>query len=554
MREKYISIIIFTLLFTPNIFFLFVSDFHVSKKIFLLILPIPILTLIFSILGTKLFTYFNLLLTPLLFIELFSLFNYHSFASFEFINSFFLTNKEEAFEIFYTYSIYIILLLILISFNLFLCFKARIYKTKKMNFNLFFISIALVVLSYLFTFINTKSTENKIKYGVKTSLITQTNEIFLSRLNNTSPFSFLYNTSNILKEKRNFRNYFNIIKDFKFNAHKEKSINQETYVLVIGESSRKHNFSAYGYQKKTTPNLDTISNILLFKNTISTSNNTAIAIPHILTRATPNQNQIKLEEPTLIQAFKEAGFKTYWLSNQYTNNETIYKLYSNQADVIYNREDLTADKTYFDGNIAPVFNKIIKEKNAAAKKLIIIHLSGSHFNYKNKYPKEFNHFKPTLTDNASINLSVKEELINTYDNSIRYTDFVLSKLIFSLKEQKNVSSFLYYISDHGENLFDDSNNYIFHSYPIPKKHELEVPFFIWTSKKYVENYPQKNKTLQLNINKKISSTISFHSIIDMAGIRYENQELSKSISSNIFNSNQDRHIYTTEGKIIKYHD
>ncbi|MGB0891323.1 MAG: sulfatase-like hydrolase/transferase, partial [Flavobacteriaceae bacterium] len=228
----------------------------------------------------------------------------------------------------------------------------------------------------------------------------------------------------------------------------------------------------------------------------------------------------------------------------------IYKLYSNQADEVYNREDIMKNDTFFDENVISKFKEIIHNKSTK-KKLIIIHLYGSHYNYNNKYPLEFKKFRPTLSEKSQIEYTKRDQLINSYDNSILYTDFVLSKLINDLKGI-NKHSFLFYLSDHGENLYDDKDKYVFHSYPIPKKYELEIPFFIWTSQKYnLSNY-KKIKALKSNSSKKISTTYLFETIIDMANIKYPLQDFSKSLSSEKFNSSNKRYILTVENKLIQY--
>ena len=209
----------------------------------------------------------------------------------------------------------------------------------------------------------------------------------------------------------------------------------------------------YNYKRKTSPNLDSISSIYAFKNVKSTANLTSLSIPFILTRATPKNPSLKFSEPAVINNFKEAGFKTYWISNQSAGVGSVFGFYSSLADV-YKNTSVTLDSANYDETLFPFLKDVLSDKTSN-KKFIVIHTLGSHFRYNYRYPKKFNKFKPAMSKGLSIknssDISKKEELVNSYDNSILYTDYVISSFINQLKKQ-NAISYLYYISDHGESL------------------------------------------------------------------------------------------------------
>ncbi|QTE23589.1 phosphoethanolamine transferase [Polaribacter cellanae] len=218
----------------------------------------------------------------------------------------------------------------------------------------------------------------------------------------------------------------------------------------------------------------------------------------------------------------------------------------------YKSISTSLDAANFDEKLIPVLEKVLKDSHQ--KKFIILHTLGSHFRYNYRYPDNFKVFKPTLKKGLSTettnSISNKKEIINSYDNSILYTDFVLSKIIHKLKK-KNVVSYMYYISDHGENLFDTEDGKILHGFETPSKFEIKIPLFIWTSKKYNHKYSEKIENLNKNINQKISSANTFQTILDLSHISYPNFEKQQSFANKKFDTLQKRTFYTVNKTVLK---
>ncbi len=105
--------------------------------------------------------------------------------------------------------------------------------------------------------------------------------------------------------------------------------------------------------------------------------------------------------------------------------------------------------------------------------------------------------------------------MNTYDNSILFTDFFLFKLIEELKESKD-RILMMYLSDHGENLYDDDKNLFLHGTAIPSKYELEIPMFVWTSNNFNNMATNKMRSIK---NEKLSSEIVFHTLSSLGGFK-----------------------------------
>ena len=142
------------------------------------------------------------------------------------------------------------------------------------------------------------------------------------------------------------------------------------------------------------------------------------------------------------------------------------------------------------------------------KILLVLHTSTSHGpTYYKKYPPQFNKFTP-VCENVELGKCTQQELINAYDNTIVYTDFILSSLIGELKSLEQYNSTMFYVSDHGESLGE--KNLYMHGVPasIAPKEQLEIPFIVWLS--------DDAKTLKNN--QVLHQHNVFHSILDFLGI------------------------------------
>ena len=129
-------------------------------------------------------------------------------------------------------------------------------------------------------------------------------------------------------------------------------------------------------------------------------------------------------------------------------------------------------------------------------------------------------------------------MINSYDNSIYYTDAVIDRVI-SLVDKQNAFSSVTYISDHGEDLMDDSRRLTAHYQGSPPtRYVVHVPFFIWYSSKLQAKYPQKISNLLQHKDAKVSSQDLIYSLTSMVGIHYPTQDSLKDLTSASYKNNQ----------------
>jgi glucan phosphoethanolaminetransferase (alkaline phosphatase superfamily) len=368
---------------------------------------------------------------------------------------------------------------------------------------------------------------------------------------NIYPYDLMLRTYQVFAAKKDIKEGKEKMKDFKFNAVKKDSIDgKEVYVLVIGETGRYSSYSINGYQRNTSPMLAKTKNLVSYSDVYSGANITSSSLPLILTRASALDYERSYVEKSFVDAFKEAGFKTYWIADQSANNKFIRRI-SGDTDKEYFCVTSFLDTNNFDEQLWPYLDEVLAKNDSKA--LIVIHTLGSHFRYNYRYPASFETFKPSLKgafDYALISAKNKELFVNTYDNSILYTDFFLAKTIQKIDSLHAVSA-LVYVADHGENLFDTEEKIVFHGGSDYTHYDFHVPFFVWTSDRYNFQYPYKLENIRLNKDEKLSTGYIFYSMLDMADITFPEQVLSKSIASETLQGDSVRYIINTNMEVGK---
>ncbi len=343
------------------------------------------------------------------------------------------------------------------------------------------------------------------------------------------PFNMIENMYVAGQKLNEMEDYPKTVEGFAYNAtSKHLTTEKEIYVLVLGETSRAANWSLYGYERKTTPSLDSLQNELyIFRDVLTQSNTTYKSVPIILSPVEAKSPEQLPKVRSIITAMKEAGFYTVYLSNQ-PENRSYVDFFASESDEFYrmNKVFPNKKKTY-DTDMLPLFDREIKidEHN---KLFIILHTYGSHFNYSDRYPKSFAHFTPDKVERTAS--SEREKLVNAYDNAIRYTDYFLKEVVERLqtKADNGYCTAMLYLSDHGEDIFDDDRKRVLHSSPSLSYYQLHIPMFFWFSKPYKELYPQLVSEIKQKEDLPISTNVVFHSLLDVVGVqtKYKNDSLS----------------------------
>ena len=366
--------------------------------------------------------------------------------------------------------------------------------------------------------------------------------------NQLYPVNVCYNLYLAFERNAASENYREASRDFKFDARSEHSATApEVYVMVVGETARAHNFSLYGYPRNTNPLLSKTPGIKAFPNATTQSNTTHKSVPMLLSAASAEDFERLFHEKGILAAFKEAGFHTVFISNQLPNHSFIDFL-GEQADEHYflKKED-ASQGNHYDEDLLQKLDEILPLADASSsahyhyryrKLFVVLHSYGSHFNYQERYPRSFAYFKPDSKSEAKP--ENRRDLLNAYDNTIRYTDYILHGIVERLQKWEGVqtktdgvydqpTSAMLYTSDHGENIFDDERCLFLHAAPKASDFELHVPFIIWTSDGFSKQYPNILKALGENRSKQVQSSLSaFHTMLGIGGIltRYRLDEYS----------------------------
>ena len=279
-----------------------------------------------------------------------------------------------------------------------------------------------------------------------------------------------------------------------------KDNQKSVVILVIGESARSENFSLYGYPKNTNPLLSKTPNVSHF-NATSDATYTTAGVKSIV----EHENTDELYE-ILPNYLYRNNVDVIWRTTNWGEPPVHIKNYQNREVLMPNCK---GDGCDYDG----ILLSGLKEQILASKKnkiLIVLHTSTSHGpTYSKKYPAQFEIFKPVCNSVELGNCS-HTELVNAYDNTIVYTDYLLANVIKDLKQLQEYKSAMIFVSDHGESLGE--NNLYMHGLPrsIAPKQQYEIPFIVWTS---------DNSARQMKPNKILTQNYVFHSVLNFLNIQ-----------------------------------
>ncbi|PKB15685.1 phosphoethanolamine transferase [Flavobacterium sp. 5] len=301
----------------------------------------------------------------------------------------------------------------------------------------------------------------------------------------------------------------------KINTQRDKL----TVVFILGESVRANHLQINGYTKKTTPLLQQRKDIISFPNTYTPLTYTAISVPQILTDATLTDNYSQPKH-SLIQVLNQANIKTNWIGNQ--TPEKSYEIFINQSSFHEILDPFHSDLSFqkeYDEKLLPVFKKNF---NPRINQFTTIHMIGSHWWYETRYPEHFRVFKPVIKSKY-IPSNTKEEMINSYDNTILYLDYFINETIKELEKQ-NSNTILIYLSDHGEILGEE--NLWLHAQQ--GKASENPAMLIWCSSKFKKEYPNIISNLKSHQNLKTNLDFFYHSILNLyqiEGVPYDKSKV-----------------------------
>ena len=305
----------------------------------------------------------------------------------------------------------------------------------------------------------------------------------------------------------------------------------QTIVLIIGESAGKKNMHLYGYPRQTTPDMEGIHDLHVFTDVISSAPTTHKSIGMMLTLADLSNTPYTT---SIFDMFKAANFKTFWLSAQFskqTPGSGIVPILAQRADSLWSLKQNLSPAYHYDEYIIPRVLEVIDDP--AQKKMIVINLLGSHTSYKERIPAHRSNFKftepppGTATFKNFFGHDNVAQIINDYDASIRYTDFVVSRIFESLEERSSGAWAAIYLSDHGEEVFDTENRFG-HAGSSTSRNVYEIPFVLKISNDYMQ-WMRDTEIFTLDTNRPYQTDNLIHTLLNLAAIKTALYDPKKSV-------------------------
>ena len=225
-------------------------------------------------------------------------------------------------------------------------------------------------------------------------------------------------------------------------------------VLIIGESSNRADWSLYGYERQTNPRLQAIADeLVVFRDVISSYGATAVELPRMLTLADREDDHDWRRQPSVINLARAAGYRTWWITNQSfilamaafgMDCDRLVSVYAGR----YGRHDTSLDSKLLD----PLTEALA---DPAPRKFIVLHMLGSHPDYAQRYPPDFDIFgqKP---DAISRQMATRwfglQRKRDEYDNSILFSDWVIASVIEKVRKSASADATVFYLSDHAQDV------------------------------------------------------------------------------------------------------
>ena len=269
----------------------------------------------------------------------------------------------------------------------------------------------------------------------------------------------------------------------KFTYVEPKNLDDTYVVFIIGETTRWDHMGIFGYERNTTPRLAQEKNLAAFRGySCDTATKLSLRCMFVREGGAEENPQRTLKEQNVFSVLGQLGFKT----DLYAMQSEMWFYSNTMAENIAYREQIGAEprnrgKNVDDMLLITEMQQSLQPTDDDGKRLIILHTKGSHFNYTQRYTREYAQWKPECV-NVDSGCS-KAEMINSFDNSVTYVDHFITKVFDQLRDKKAI---VFYAADHGESINERE-----HLHGTPRKmappEQFRVPMLVWMSDKYLED-------------------------------------------------------------------
>lgn len=317
-------------------------------------------------------------------------------------------------------------------------------------------------------------------------------------------------------------------------AHMAAGWNNRTkpmlFVLVVGETTRAANWGMNGYAHQTTPELSKLD-VINFTHATSCGTNTEVSVPCMFStygRRNYDEKAIRAHE-SLLHVIDHAGVKTLWRDNQAGCKGVCDGLEEQHLDNSKNAALCDDERCLDEILLNGMDGEIQNAKNG--NMFVVLHQLANHGPaYYKRYPAAMRVFTPTC-DTADLSKCSKEEIVNTYDNGVLYTDHFLAQTINYLKTQTTYDTAMLYLSDHGESLGEHGIYLHGLPYSIAPKEQTQIPMVMWMSPGFASSFGVNKDCMSKLANTPVSQDNLFHSILGMLQIESKHYDKSLDLSA-----------------------
>lgn len=289
-------------------------------------------------------------------------------------------------------------------------------------------------------------------------------------------------------------------------------------ILLVGETARAANFSLNGYQRPTNPELAR-QNVFSFSDVSACGTSTAVSLPCMFLDVGRDgfKATLALHHEGLLDVLQHAGITVRWLDNNSGCKDVCDRVPHEDLSNMQVPGLCASDECYDEILLHRLQDYLDKQDHDI---LIVLHMKGSHGPaYFKRYPRAFEVFTPAC-DNVQLDRCSRQAIVNAYDNTLRYTDHVLSQTIDLLRS--NATRFdaaMLYVSDHGESLGE--NGLYLHGIPyaLAPREQIQVPMLLWLSEGLSERLSIDIACLSGRQHTPLSHDYVFHSILGLSNVQ-----------------------------------
>lgn len=298
-----------------------------------------------------------------------------------------------------------------------------------------------------------------------------------------------------------------------------RSDRKKLLVMVVGETARSMNFSLNGYERLTNPGLAT-RNVLSFPDVSSCGTATAISVPCLFQEVGRDKwkNEFSTRREGLLDVLQRAGINVLWRDNNSGCKSACDRVTTEDLSHASDSKLCNTDECFDEILLSGMQGYL--DKLSANNSVIVLHMKGSHGpSYYKRYPSAFERFTPVCST-SQLDQCSDVAIRNAYDNTILYTDYVLTALVDLLSaNSERFDTAMLYVSDHGESLGEKGVYLHGLPYAMAPKEQTQIPMLLWMAPQLAERSKISLSCMGSIKNEPMSHDNIYHSVLGLMGVK-----------------------------------